>query len=177
MLLAVAHSVSLDPVRHGGYQIRPGTAEDLPVYQRVLHEALGWHPEATLPPIEQVLAHPELAIYHRDWGRAGDLAVVATAQGEPVGGAFCRLFTDHDHGDGYVDERTPEIAVAVWPRHRAAGVGGRLLTALAETARAAGFGQLSLSVDHGNPAVGLYRRCGYRTVREDGSGLLMLLAL
>jgi GNAT superfamily N-acetyltransferase len=149
--------------------IRPGTDADLPVYQRVLYEALGWQPDSGIPPIEVVLAHPEAARYHGGWGRHGDLGVVAESDGEAVGGAYFRLFTEDDHGHGYVDDETPEIAIAVWGAPRGQGIGGQLLDALHDVARAAGFERLSLSVEVENRAARLYERHGYVTISEDTS--------
>ncbi|MBP1632938.1 MAG: putative acetyltransferase [Acidobacteria bacterium] len=109
--------------------------------------------------------------------RPGDVGVVAESDGALLGVAFCRLFTSDDHGHGYVDDETPEVAVAVAEGYRGGGLGARLLNELAEAARRAGFLQLSLSVDSGNPARRLYRRLGYRTVSDDESGVRMVLAL
>lgn len=160
-----------------GYEVRPGTDADLPVYQRLLYEAVAWDPHRELPSMAVLLPHPELARYHQGWGRHGDLGVVATLDGEPVGGALCRLFTQDDHGEGYVDENTPEMAVAVWPEHRGRGLGGRLLAAIAEAARDAGFDRLSLSVERRNPAARLYLRSGYTIVAEDGDDYVMVADL
>ena len=108
-------------------------------------------------------------------GDAGaNLGIVATDGEEVVGVALCRLFTDEDHGHGYVDEETPELAVAVAERWRGSGLGTRLMEELADAARAAGFARLSLSVDHGNPAVRLYERLGYREVSSDEGGIRMI---
>jgi GNAT superfamily N-acetyltransferase len=159
-----------------GYEIRPGTPADLPVYQRILYEAVAWNPDRQLPPMERTLRHPELARYHEGWGRPGDIAVVATLDSEPVGGALCRLFTQDDHGEGFVDEETPEIAVAVWPEHRGRGLGGRLLAAIAGATRAVGIARLSLSVEQQNPAARLYLRSGYTIVSEDGDDYVMVAA-
>jgi len=161
----------------GRYLIRPGSPADLPVYRRILYEAVGWNPDRVLPPMADALRHPELARYHQGWGRPGDIAVVASLDGEPVGGAFCRLFTEEDHGEGYVDEETPEIAIAVWPEHRGRGLGGRLLAALADAARAAGMTRLSLSVERPNPAARLYLRSGYAIVTENESDYVMVAAI
>jgi GNAT superfamily N-acetyltransferase len=88
-----------------------------------------------------------------------------------------RLFSDDDHGHGYVDAETPEVAVAVRDGRRGEGIGTRLLAALAELARERGVDRLSLSVDAANPARRLYARLGYRELSEDESGVRMLIEL
>lgn len=142
-----------------------------------VYEAVSWDPGRPIPPYEAALEHPELARYHRGWGRAGDLGVVAEVGGDVVGVAFCRLFTAEDHGHGFVDDETPELAVAVAGGHRDRGVGTRLLLELAEAARESGFSRLSLSVDEDNPARRLYERLGYQQIAHDSGGVRMLLEL
>ena len=142
-----------------------------------LYEAVSWNPERTLPPFEVAIEHPELARYHRGWGRPGDLGVGAVVGDEIVGVALCRLFTDDDHGHGYVDPETPELAIAVAADERGRGIGRLLLDALADAARNEGFAQLSLSADVENPALRLYERAGYRELTRDEDGVRMLLVL
>ena len=158
-------------------ELRVGSAADIEVLKRALFEAVSWNPERELPPYEFVVAHPELARYHEGWGRSGDLAVIAERDGEAVGASLCRLFTEDDHGHGYVDDETPELAVAVWERHRGHGVGTRLMEAIEDAARAAGFSRISLSVDSDNPARRLYERLGYETLTVDEGGVRMLKGL
>lgn len=158
-------------------ELRPAGAGDLDVLKRALFEAVSWNPERELPPYELVIAHPELARYHDAWGREGDLGVIAEDNGEVVGAALCRLFTEDDHGHGYVDAETPELAVAVWDGYRGEGIGSRLMTAIEDAARDAGFAQISLSVDADNPARRLYERLGYATLTVDEDGVRMLKAL
>ena len=158
-------------------ELRPATSDDLELLKRALFEAVSWNPERELPPYEFVIAHPELARYHEGWGRAGDLGVIAEREGEAVGASLCRLFTAEDHGHGYVDDETPELAVAVWEGHRGEGIGTQLMNAIEDAARAAGFSQISLSVDADNPARGLYERLGYETLTIDDGGVRMLKAL
>jgi len=147
----VAFTYVVAPVRDAdAYRIRRGTVHDLPTYRRVLFEAVNWNPGRALPPMDQLLEHPELARFHHGWGRRGDIAVVAERGGESVGGAFVRLFSEKDHGSGYIDAETPELAIAVWPEHRARGLGARLLTAIAAEARAVGIRRLGLAVDRDN---------------------------
>jgi ribosomal protein S18 acetylase RimI-like enzyme len=123
------------------------------------------------------LGHPEAARYHRDWGRPGDLGVIAEDAGEVIGMAYCRLFTDEDHGYGYVDPDTPEVALAVREGHRGRGIGGELLTRLGAAARAEGRARLSLSVERDNPARRLYQRLGYRTVAIEANAVRMVVDL
>jgi hypothetical protein len=40
-----------------------------------------------------------------------------------AGVAYCRLFSDGDHGHGYVDDCKPEVAVAACRNHRGRGLG------------------------------------------------------
>jgi len=56
---------------------------------------------------------PKVAIFHEAWGRAGDTVLVAAENGRLIGAVWYRFFNEAEHGDGYVDEETPEIAIAV----------------------------------------------------------------
>ena len=103
--------------------VRPLGAEDVEHVRWALFAAVDWDPARELPPFEVTIEHPELARYHRGWGRPGDLGVLAESVGEVAGVALCRLFTDDDHGHGYVDEETPELAVAVADGRRGNGIG------------------------------------------------------
>lgn len=158
--------------------LRPAVAADVEHVKWALYTAVSWDPARPLPPYEVAIDHPQLAIYHRDWGRPGDLGVVAEDGGTVVGMALCRRFdAGEEHGHGYVDPETPELAVAVTEDRRGEGIGARLMLALAEAASAAGFRRLSLSVDTDNPARRLYKRLGYREHSNDESGVRMLLEL
>lgn len=156
---------------------RPLGPNELEHVKWALYEAVAWDPERVLPPFEFTIEHPELARYHRGWGRTGDIGVIAESGGAVVGVALCRLFTEDDHGHGYVDEETPELAVAVVEGQRGGGIGRQLMEALAVSARAAGLARLSLSVDAENPALRLYERLGYRELTRDDDGVRMILDL
>jgi GNAT superfamily N-acetyltransferase len=157
--------------------LRPAGPGDVKHVRWALFEAVSWNPERVLPPYEETIEHPELARYHRGWGRHGDLGVIAVDGDEVVGVAICRLFTDEDHGHGYVDESTPEVTVAVAESHRRSGLGTRLVEELARAARAAGFAQLSVSIDAGNPSMRIAERLGYRELSRDEGGIRMILEL
>lgn len=159
----------------GEIKLRRATEDDLPALRRALYIAATW---AGLDlPQARVLADDYIAMYHTGWGRDGDLGVVALDGDEPVGAGFGRLFTEDQHGHGYVDSATPEIAIGVEPAFRGRGVGGRLLSALDVAYRDAGVEALALSVEKANPAVRLYERHGYVRVREDDNACVMVRRL
>jgi GNAT superfamily N-acetyltransferase len=156
-------------------EIRELRDSDLDFLREMLYAALAWRPDVSLPPIEFVLAHPQVVVFHRDWGRAGDTALVAEEDGRPVGVVWYRFFTAAEHGEGFVDEETPELAIAVVDGQRGRGVGRRLLEAMHERARRDGLARISLSVDADNPAKRLYERLGYVDYEPaDGLGRMLL---
>ena len=142
--------------------------------QEMLYAALAWRPNVALPPKEVVLAHPQVAPFHTCWGRDGDTALVAE-NAVLVGLAWFRFFTEEEHGEGFVDESTPEVAVAVVDGYRGRGVGGALLRAIHGRAQEQGVKRISLSVDPDNPARRLYERLGYvDLVPGDEKGRMVL---
>src|SRR6266542_5888380 len=80
-------------------------------------------------------------------------------------------------GYGFIDERTPELSVAVAASRRGAGVGSRLLGGLLEAGAAVGYEAVSLSVEADNPALQLYERLGFRKVAQTGGAWTMRLDL
>ena len=56
--------------------------------------------------------------YVSGWGRRGDASVIALEDGFPIGAAWFRLFTRDEPGFGFVDDQTPEVAIAVVPSRR-----------------------------------------------------------
>jgi ribosomal protein S18 acetylase RimI-like enzyme len=115
--------------------------------------------------------------YVMAWGRRGDAGVLALDEGFPVGAAWYRLFKQAEPGYGFVDEETPELAIAVVPSRRGRGVGHELMTALLEHARREGYPAISLSVEKDSPAVKLYERYGFERVAETPEALVMRAGL
>lgn len=155
-------------------EIRDLRDDEQPFLRDMLVAALAWRPRR-LPPKLILLRIPQVSIFHRKWGRAGDTALVAEEGGRPVGVVWYRFFTDAEHGEGYVDAETPELAIAVVDGFRGRGIGRALMDAMHERARADGIHRISLSVDADNPAKRLYAALGYEDVTpEDGLGRMLL---
>jgi len=149
-------------VRRGGHQ-------DVRFLRDMLHHAYYWRER---DPGSTAMR------YVRAFGRRGDTAVVALDDGFPVGAAWYRLFPAAEPGYGFVDEQTPELAIAVVPSKRGKGIGDELLSRLLERAREDGYDRISLSVDRSNAgAIRLYERHGFEQVADDGVSLTMVARL
>jgi ribosomal protein S18 acetylase RimI-like enzyme len=157
--------------------IRPATAQDVAFLKKMLYEAARWNPDWPREPIEEVLADPMLVRYHQGWGRPGDGGVVAEVEGQPVGAAWYRVFTPDAPGYGFVDEKTPEVSIAVAPLHRRKGIGEAVLRSCMVQAREEGFQALSLSVAVHNRSRMMYQRAGFEKVGESGGSWTMVANL
>ena len=148
--------------------IREMRPEEFPLLQDFLYEAVFQKPDASPLP-KAIVRRPELRIYVEDFGRSGDLCLVAEADGRVVGAAWARLM----RGFGHLNDDTPELAMAVLASHRGQGIGTTLLRAMTERLQKNGVRSLSLSVQKDNPALRLYQRTGFCVVRENGEELVM----
>lgn len=155
-------------------RIRRGGWEDLPFLERMLFEAFFWDPSADRPTFAAFRQGAEFRKLLDGWGRPGDVAFVAEDADETLGAAWFRLWTPGHHSYGFVDARTPELALGVAAGARRRGVGRALLRAAVEAARADGHPALSLSVAPENVARLLYESEGFFTVGESGTSWTLL---
>jgi GNAT superfamily N-acetyltransferase len=130
----------------------------------MLYEAVNWRDDGAeeRPPLDELLSNPEIRRYVEDWGRKGDVAIVALDRlEEPVGAAWYRTYSADEPGYGFAGPDVPELAIAVYPECRGQRVGSLLLGTLLSRARSDGHSAISLSVASGNPARRLYERHGF----------------
>lgn len=146
-----------------------------------LHQTDPSHPFA-----RSIVRRPELSIYTRNWGRAGDIGVVATTgvvgDSSPsseniIGIAWARSLGGPIPGYGNLDEDTPELSIAIKQQFRGAGVGSELLRHLTQRLAVQGYSRVSLSVQKTNPAHRLYLREGFIVHEERGDDWVMILDL
>jgi GNAT superfamily N-acetyltransferase len=148
--------------------IRRGNRQDVRFLRDMLRHAFYWRAGGTVE-------DASLWQYVAGWGRRGDSAVIALEGGFPVGAAWFRLFSRDEPGFGFVDEQTPEVAVAVVPSRRGHGIGSGLLDALIDVAREQGYVGLSLSVANDSPAMHVFEKQGFEKVEQtDGSWTMRL---
>jgi GNAT superfamily N-acetyltransferase len=156
-------------------RFRLAEPSDEPILRDMLYLAV-FVPPGSPPADPSVVAQPELARYVSGWGRRGDDGIIAVASsGEPIGAVWLRLWSEHDHGYGFINALTPELSVAVLPEARGGGIGTELLQRLLQRADES-YEEVSLSVSIQNPAVRLYERVGFRSVAIDGGSMTMARA-
>ena len=132
---------------------------------------------------DDIRGDPDLAGHVSGWGRDGDLGVIAEIGAVDVGAAWLRLF-DPQISDYsvFVDDHTPELVVAVDPKHVGCGIGSILLTALFDHAddrfaavvlsvRARQSGAATLRAVR-IPRDRAHRQPGRDRVRQDGQALV-----
>lgn len=151
--------------------IRRGSQPDVPFLRAMLRHAYHWRVnawEADIP----------ASRYVERWGRSGDASLIALDDARrPVGAAWYRLYSESKPGYGFVDERTPELTVAVVPSRRGHGVGGELLEALLDRARSEGHERISLNVRRDSKEQAFYVRHGFEPLREDDGAETMVRTL
>ena len=163
-------------IRYPRYEIRPLTTSDKELVKEVVYQAI-YVPKDHPPPTRAIFENKDIKKYYQHWGRKGDygLALIHKASEQPVGGVFIRYYPKDQAGYGFVSEAIPELSIGLLPDHRDLGQGTRLLNALMVHLKGTNCQGVSLSVDAKNRAYRLYKKLGFKTVREQNH-LTMLLS-
>lgn len=104
---------------------------------------------------------PKLAIYDEFYGfTTKDLGLYALVDNQLVGAAWVRRLNS-DHGsNGYIDDNTPQLIMAVLPEFRGHGIGSAMIEQLCIEV-AALYHQITLSIVEGARAINFYERHGF----------------
>ncbi len=147
------------------------------VLETFLYESI-FIPEGVSPPSREVIYEPSLYHYIEGFGRQGDVCFACENDGKIVGTAWSRILDTADNkGYGNTGDGIPELAVSVLSEFRNRGIGAELLRRLHAALGELGYRQISLSVQKANPALRLYERCGYETIKEQGTDYIMVKRL
>lgn len=156
------------------YQIRELRAEETPLLETFLYEAI-FIPDGVTPPPRTIVRDPSLYGYIDGFGSgACDHALAAVLPDDTVVGAcWARLLPDH----ALLANDVPTLALAVLPDHRGCGIGTALLHAILAALASHGCRSVSLSVQKANPALRLYQRTGFTIAQDNGEEIVMVCEL
>lgn len=104
---------------------------------------------------------PKLAIYEAFYGfTSKDLGLYALVDNQLAGAVWIRRL-NADHGsNGYIDDTTPILMIAVLPEFRGRGIGSEMMSQLLIEAGAL-YERISVSVVSDSPAIRFYERHGF----------------
>lgn len=147
------------------YSIKPVEKEDIPFLWEMLYQSL-YVPEGQPAYSLDILKDPNIEKYLKNWGSRHDHALIAKDEDTRLLGAvWMRLFNPNHPGYGFIDEKTPELGMAIESDYRGQGIGKRLLSDMIDLAHSKGYPALSLSVDPENKqALQLYKKAGFTKV-------------
>jgi ribosomal protein S18 acetylase RimI-like enzyme len=155
------------------YKIREIDASEIPFLSEMIRVAI-FFPD--LSKKDEILEEfdPMLSAYFDGFGRAGDHALVLETENGLDGAVWVRLYEEANRSYGFVDERTPELGIALREEWRDRGIGEQLINAMIDKLAREGFKQVSLSVDKRNRAMALYERMGFHIFSETDNSCTML---
>lgn len=147
-------------------KIRKIKTSEIDFLAEMLYEAI-FIPEGHKALPKEVIQDKSLSKYIEKWGKdTYDIALVAEIDNQLVGAIWGRLFTEKNGGFGFIDDKTPELSMAVKSGYRNNGIGTHMIKAIALEYKGMGVKQLSLSVDKANNASRLYKRLGCEIVNK-----------
>lgn len=152
--------------------IRPIKANEIMLLTDFLYEAVFKKPGEVFP--RTIIQKPEIWQYVDEFGiYPHDYAFVAEADGIVVGAIWARKIK----GYGYVDDATPELAMAVYPEYQKLGIGRKLLAEMISFLKDKGYTQVSLSVQKANYASKMYLELGFKVFSENEEDYIMINTL
>ncbi len=152
------------------YRIREIRKAEYCCLEEFLYEAV-FVPEGVEPPPKSIITLPELRIYTEGFGQEPhDRGLVAEENGKIVGAVWTRIMEDY----GHIDEKTPSLAMSLYPAYRGKGIGTALLREMLALLAKDGYVRVSLSVQRANAAVRLYQTAGFCVWEEKEEELIMV---
>lgn len=154
------------------YFIRPLEVSDEAFLWEMLYRAI-YIPPGTTPLPKKIIYQPEFAKYVQDW-QTSDTGLIAVLESNQtfIGATWIRLLNINNPGYGYINDKTPELSIAVLPEYRNQGIGTKLILDLLKRVRDL-YPAISLSVSSDNPALRLYHHLGFKVVSKSDNSLTM----
>jgi ribosomal protein S18 acetylase RimI-like enzyme len=156
-------------VTYQDYEIRPIKPDETYVLEDFLYEAV-YQPDINNLAPKSIIKKSELQVYIENFGKPDDNCLVAVCGGEIAGAVWTRLIK----GYGFLDEKTPEFAIALYREYRGRGLGTSLMREMLELLRRKGYNRTSLSVHKDNYAVKMYKAVGFEVAEDNEHDYLMI---
>lgn len=154
------------------YIIRELRKNEINLLDIFLYEAI-FIPEGVQAPPMDIIKHPELQIYTKDFGKKDDVCYVAEVNGKVIGAVWTRIINDY----GHVDDATPSLSISLIRKYRNFGIGTKLMQQILLTLKKRKYQQVSLSVQKINYAVSMYKKVGFEVIRENEEDYVMICKL
>ena len=155
------------------YRIREMEKDEYPLLKNFLYEAI-YIPEGEKIPDKSIVNLSELQIYYKDFGSfKDDIALAADVKDKVIGAAWVRIMDDY----GHIDNETPSLAMSLFKEYRNLGIGTVLLNELLSELKIRGYLKVSLSVQKDNYAQKMYKKAGFKVIKENEEEYMMLAEL
>ena len=139
----------------------------------MLYEAIFQPDEKNLLP-KEVINQPELNVYIDNWGKKDDVCFVAVINDNIIGAVWTRILDEEIKGFGNIDNETPEFAISLYKEYRNKGIGTALMKHMLHSLKKSGYKQTSLAVQKENYAVKMYKKVGFKIIKESEEEYLMV---
>lgn len=153
--------------------IREMKPEEYKLLDDFLYEAI-FIPEGEERPPRSIIENADLQVYIRDFGsNKDDHAIIAEYNNEIVGACWTRIMNDY----GHVDDETPSFAISLYKEYRGKGIGTKLMKSMLSLLKEKGYKKASLSVQKENYAANMYKKVGFKTIKETDEEYIMVYKL
>ena len=152
------------------YRIREMEKDEYPLLKNFLYEAI-YIPEGEKIPDKSIVNLSELQIYYKDFGSfKDDIALAADVKDKVIGAAWVRIMDDY----GHIDNETPSLAMSLFKEYRNLGIRTVLLNEFLSELKIRGYLKVSLSVQKDNYAQKMYKKAGFKVIKENEEEYIML---
>lgn len=112
---------------------------------------------------------PNLSMYTEYYGYTSkDLGLYALVDNKLAGAVWIRCLNAYHGSNGYIDDNTPILNIAVLPEYRGQGIGSQMIEQIFIEAGAL-YENISSSIIYDSPATSFYERHGF--IRHDSGSV------
>ena len=131
-------------------------------------------PKGEKKPDKAIINNPDLQIYIKDFGKyKDDFCLAAELNKKVIGACWIRIMNDY----GHIDDDTPSLAISLYPEYRNMGIGTLLLKEMIYCLKIKKYTKISLSVQKDNYAYKMYKKLGFKIIKENKDEYIMVVEL